>query len=172
MRRFIASLYYKEQKQTLSDKVCGNCNESGHIRRECPNEVVCCDQVTREEAHSARVLTWWTLTQWMLIIISNMTVRKMMIKVGKKVVLVEEGSGEDEVKEPGNSGKKVTEDEDGNEVNENDEVQKKKTTKQMTISAIWSNVAGATPKTTSSGRTASPVRVRRAEDRSLSNNDK
>ena len=43
MGLFTASLYYKEQKQTLADKVCGNCNESGHIRRECPNEVVCYD---------------------------------------------------------------------------------------------------------------------------------
>ena len=65
----------------------------------------------------------------------------------------------------------MTEEEEGNEVNENDESVKEKS-KQMTISAIWSNVAGASPKTPASGRTASPARVRRAEDRSPAETDK
>ena len=76
----------------------------------------------------------------------------------------EECSGEDEIKEPENSGEKVTEEEE-------DESAKGKT-KQMTISAIWSNVAGASLKPPSSGRTASPARFRRAEDRSPADNDK
>ena len=41
MGAFTASLYDKQQKQTEAEKVCGNCNEIGHIRRECQNDVVC-----------------------------------------------------------------------------------------------------------------------------------
>ena len=38
---FTASLYHKEQKQSLENKECGNCMQKGHIRKECPNEMVC-----------------------------------------------------------------------------------------------------------------------------------
>ena len=43
MGLFTASLYYKEQKQTTNEFGCGNCRETGHIRRNCPNEAVCYD---------------------------------------------------------------------------------------------------------------------------------
>ena len=38
---FNASLYYKEQKQASEDKECGNCMLTGHLRKDCPNEIVC-----------------------------------------------------------------------------------------------------------------------------------
>lgn len=40
---FTASVYHKEQKQSRADIECGNCKESGHIRRDCPNQPVCYD---------------------------------------------------------------------------------------------------------------------------------
>lgn len=40
---FTASVYHKEQKQSRTEIECGNCKESGHIRRECPNQPVCYD---------------------------------------------------------------------------------------------------------------------------------
>ena len=43
MGLFTASLYYKEQKQTTNEIECGNCRQTGHIRRNCPNEAVCYD---------------------------------------------------------------------------------------------------------------------------------
>ena len=36
---FTASLYHKEQKN--SEKECGNCMMKGHLRKDCPNEIVC-----------------------------------------------------------------------------------------------------------------------------------
>ena len=44
---FVASLYHREQK--MAEKQCGNCMEKGHIRKECPNEIVCYD--CREVGH-------------------------------------------------------------------------------------------------------------------------
>ena len=38
---FTASLYHKEQRN--ADKECGNCMMRGHLRKNCPNEVVCYD---------------------------------------------------------------------------------------------------------------------------------
>ena len=38
---FTASLYHKEQRQNKEDIECGNCKQTGHVRRECPNEAVC-----------------------------------------------------------------------------------------------------------------------------------
>ena len=58
---FTASLDYKQQKQTEAEKVCGNCGETGHIRRECPNEVSCyeCHQPGHKKAVlSVKVLQW------------------------------------------------------------------------------------------------------------------
>ena len=46
---FIASLYHREQKQLNKDKECGNCMLKGHIRKECPNEMVCYE--CREAGH-------------------------------------------------------------------------------------------------------------------------
>ena len=43
MGPFTASLYYKEQKQTTNETECGNCRQTGHIRRNCSNEAVCYD---------------------------------------------------------------------------------------------------------------------------------
>lgn len=40
---FTASVYHKEQKQSRTEIECGNCKESGHVRRECPNQPVCYD---------------------------------------------------------------------------------------------------------------------------------
>lgn len=40
---FTASVYHKEQKQSRADIECGNCKQSGHIRRDCPNQPVCYD---------------------------------------------------------------------------------------------------------------------------------
>ena len=40
---FNASLYHKEQKQAVEDKECGNCMLTGHLRKDCPNEIVCYD---------------------------------------------------------------------------------------------------------------------------------
>ena len=40
---FTASLYHKEQKQTQSEIECGNCRQTGHVRRYCQNESVCYD---------------------------------------------------------------------------------------------------------------------------------
>ena len=36
-----ASLYYKEQKQSLAEVECKNCTQKGHVQRECANEAVC-----------------------------------------------------------------------------------------------------------------------------------
>ena len=44
---FTASLYHKEQKN--SEKECGNCMMKGHLRKNCPNEVVC--YVCRNAGH-------------------------------------------------------------------------------------------------------------------------
>ena len=41
MDLFSASLYYKEQKQSLAEVECENCTQKGHVRRECRNETVC-----------------------------------------------------------------------------------------------------------------------------------
>ena len=40
---FTASLYHKEQKQSVGEIECGNCMMKGHVRKECPNEIVCYD---------------------------------------------------------------------------------------------------------------------------------
>ena len=43
MGLFTASLYHKEQKQSATEIECGNCKQSGHVRRDCKNEPVCYD---------------------------------------------------------------------------------------------------------------------------------
>ena len=40
---FTASLYHKEQIQSLEHMECGNCKQVGHKRRDCPNDPVCYD---------------------------------------------------------------------------------------------------------------------------------
>ena len=41
MGLFTASLYHREQRQTLQDVECGNCRQKGHLRKNCKNEAVC-----------------------------------------------------------------------------------------------------------------------------------
>ena len=43
MGLFTASLYHKEQKQALKEIECGNCKQTGHVRKDCTNDPVCYD---------------------------------------------------------------------------------------------------------------------------------
>ena len=166
---FTASLYYKQQKQTEEEKVCGNCNETGHIRRNCPNEVVCfeCNQPGHKRGSP--------LCQGLDAVDTGTadndgnqddsgddeSEESDEGENGEKDEVKEtENSGEDEVKERENSGEKETE-----------EVDNEAKTKQMKLSALWSTMASAAPKNTPAGRTASPARVRKADDRSPAENE-
>ena len=82
----------------------------------------------------------------------------------------EEGSGsgeEEEKRTPVNAEETVTRDAEGeseNKMSERDanEAMKEKKQKQMNLPAIWS---GANPGTPASGRTASPARTRKADEK-------
>ena len=47
--QFTGKLFYKEQRQVISDMTCYNCFGQGHISRECPNPVKC--RACRVEGH-------------------------------------------------------------------------------------------------------------------------
>lgn len=165
MGLFTASLYYKEQKQTDVEKVCGNCNETGHIRRDCPNEVVCYE--CKKSGHKRGS----PLCQGPDMVDTDMVDASSDKQDDSEGDDEEDGDeNENGEKEEENKldyiGEKVTEGE--NEVNEGDEDGKEKT-KQLKLSAMWSNVASAAPREPASGRTASPARVRTADDRSPQN---
>ena len=159
------SLYYKQQKQTETEKVCGNCNEIGHIRRECQNEVVCyeCHQPGHKkgspECQGFVEADHETMDD-------NKSDKSDDSDGGEsddKSVNggEDDGSGEEGTENSENMGEKVADEaETINEANEK---------KQIKISDFWAAKARAIPKTT---RSASPARVRRLEDLSPSEIDK
>ena len=52
-----------------------------------------------------------------------------------------------------------------------EEIDNEAKTRQMKLSTLWSTMASAAPKNTPAGRTASPARVRKADDRSPVENE-
>ena len=159
MGAFTASLYYKQQKQTEAEKVCGNCSEIGHIRRECPNEVICYE--CHQPGHKKGSPECQSLAEVDDDKSNDSDGEGDEDEANSVNDGVNDGSGEEGEE---NMVEKVAEEaEVVNEVNENEK------SKQMKISDIWSAKAGAIPKTP---RTASPARVRRAEDLSPSEIDK
>ena len=178
---FYATLYYKEQKQSVEDKVCGNCKETGHIRRDCPNEIIC--YACNEPGHKKGSPECQALT---------MQDTNTMVGEKKQDESSDESSegdseasdgeeGEEQAKEADNNGEKLTEEDESeigmresekeNGMKDEDESMKDKTI-QMKLPAFWAGNTTNSPRTPASSRTASPARVRRLEDISPCENDK
>lgn len=172
MGLFTASLYHKEQRQTQSEIECGNCRQTGHVRRNCPNESVCYDCLKPGHKRGSPLCTGMKST------VSSEVTEQM-------------GSLEDENKNEGddddcesdddysadnsddndtgsNEEEKAGESEENSQSNkaenkaEKEKEKSESAQKQKLLSDLWA--AGA-PSASAAGRSASPARVRKVGDR-------
>ena len=171
---FTATLYYKEQKQSVEDKICGNCQETGHIRRNCPHDIICYE--CKQPGHKKGSPECQALI---------MEDTNQLNDDQKKDESSEESSeddsessegeeGEEQTQVQDDSAEKMTEGKDGKKESEkeNGDESMKDKIKQMKLPAFWAGNATSNPQTPAPSRTASPARVRRLEDISPCENDK
>ena len=178
MGLFTASLYHKEQKQTQSEIECGNCRQTGHVRRNCQNESVYYDCLKPGHKRGSPLCTGMQSI--------------VMAEDNEKVVSLED---ENKKEDEGDEGEDEDDDDysadesDGNDTGSNEEektgekeensqggekensqgnkAEKEKSKselaqKQKLLSDLWA--AGA-PCASVAGRSASPARVRKVGDR-------
>ena len=170
---FTASLYHKEQKQTIEEIDCGNCREKGHTRKNCENDPVCYDCL--KSGHKRGSMICPVLATASNSAMSGKTETKVK-RNEEEDDLYETDHGdkpektENESSESGDSqgekGNDVTQEKDQgtpNPAKDKLQEQEKSEIKTKTIPQnLWSAAAQKSPV----GRAGSPARSRKVDDRS------
>ena len=146
---FTASIYHKEQKQIQDEIECGNCRQKGHIRKDCKNEPVCFECM--KPGHKK----------------GDLACNMGMVESESE----EEGEIDDEeelvekAEQSENAVQQVIDDKLQKILQETEEKKEDhgEGKSQKLLTAIWKTGGQGTPDRKSS---ASPSRVRKAEDRS------
>ena len=172
---FTASLYHKEQKQKIEDIECGNCKEKGHMRRDCVNDPVCFSCLKSGHKRGSMLCPAFAGVR------GTSSKGRENVQVNEEdddLYETDKGGEEADESEDAESDSGSGEDDDGENKSENEtkvvpdtvqvtetktpEEQKKPEESKSIPQNLWSAAAQMSPL----GRTGSPARARKLDERS------
>ena len=170
MGLFTASLYHREQRQTLQDVECGNCKQKGHVRKNCKNEAVCYECLRPGHKHGSPMCEG-------AMIDASENENKEMLNSQSEGEESEDG-GKESGEESGNESGEDTSEENvkdkseleskkaGDSAGGNPEVKEsaEQTAEKPIIAKMWAAAPKCDSSTPAVSRGASPARDRKAGD--------